>query len=97
MSLKIANLGRQIRDSREIFSALKDNVDQLMSKLQDGLMLFARDSRVVLVSAPVEGFWAGGAPNCWATRCKKFSTATPAGRSFARFFRTPAAFVAARI
>jgi len=56
VSLKIANLGRQIRDSREIFSALKDNVDQLMAKLQDGLMLFARDSRVVLVSAPVEGF-----------------------------------------
>lgn len=56
VSLKIANLGRQIRDSKEIFSALKDNVDQLMSKLQDGLMLFARDSRVVLVSAPVERF-----------------------------------------
>lgn len=56
VTLKIANLGRQMRDSREIFSALKDNVDQLMSKLQDGLMLFSRDSRVVLVSAPVERF-----------------------------------------
>jgi len=56
VTLKIANLGRQIRDSKEIFSALKDNVDQLMSNLQDGLMLFSRDSRVVLVSAPVEGF-----------------------------------------
>src|SRR5580658_5614075 len=56
VTLKIANLGRQMRDSREIFSALKDNVDQLMSKLQDGLMLFACDSRVVLVSAPVEAF-----------------------------------------
>jgi signal transduction histidine kinase len=56
VSLKIANLGRQIRDTKEIFSALKDNVDQLMSKLQDGLMLFTRDSRVVLVSAPVERF-----------------------------------------
>ena len=56
VTLKIASLGRQIRDSKEIFSALKDNVDQLMAKLQDGLMLFARDSRVVLVSAPVEGF-----------------------------------------
>jgi signal transduction histidine kinase len=56
VTLKIANLGRQMRDSREIFSALKDNVDQLMSKLQDGLMLFTRDSRVVLVSAPVEQF-----------------------------------------
>lgn len=56
VTLKIANLGRQIRDSKEIFSALKDNVDQLMSKLQDGLMLFSRDNRVVLVSAPVEAF-----------------------------------------
>src|SRR5579871_3696307 len=56
VTLKIANLGRQIKDSKEIFSALKDNVDQLMSKLQDGLMLFSRDSRVVLVSAPVESF-----------------------------------------
>jgi signal transduction histidine kinase len=56
VTLKIANLGRQIRDSKEIFSALKDNVDQLMSNLQDGLMLFTRDSRVVLVSAPVEQF-----------------------------------------
>ena len=56
VTLKIANLGRQIRDTKEIFSALKDNVDQLMSKLQDGLMLFTRDFRVVLVSAPVERF-----------------------------------------
>lgn len=56
VSLKIAHLGRQMRDAREIFSALKDNVDQLMGNLQDGLMLFTRDSRVVLVSASVEKF-----------------------------------------
>lgn len=56
VSLKIANLGRQMRDAREIFSALKDNVDQIMANLQDGLMLFTRDSRVVLVSASVERF-----------------------------------------
>jgi signal transduction histidine kinase len=56
VTLKIANLGRQMRDTKEIFSALKDNVDQLMAKLQDGLVLFARDSRIVLVSAPVERF-----------------------------------------
>ncbi|HEY6339808.1 MAG TPA: ATP-binding protein [Candidatus Sulfotelmatobacter sp.] len=56
VTLKIANLGRQVRDTKEIFSALKDNVDQLMAKLQDGLMLIARDLRVVLVSAPVERF-----------------------------------------
>ena len=56
VALKIAHLGRQMRDAREIFSALKDNVDQIMSNLQDGLMLFTRDARVVLVSASVESF-----------------------------------------
>jgi signal transduction histidine kinase len=53
---KIAHLGRQMRDAKEIFSALKDNVDQIMATLQDGLMLFTRESRVVLVSASVERF-----------------------------------------
>ncbi len=56
VTLKIAHLGRQMRDTREIFSALKDNVDQIMANLQDGLMLFTPDSRVVLVSASVERF-----------------------------------------
>src|SRR5215469_4629918 len=56
VTLKIANLGRQMRDAKEIFSALKDNVDQLMANLQDGLMLFTRDSHIVLVSASVERF-----------------------------------------
>ncbi len=56
VTLKIAHLGRQMRDAREIFSALKDNVDQIMANLQDGLMLFTRESNVVLVSASVERF-----------------------------------------
>jgi PAS domain S-box-containing protein len=56
VTLKIAHLGRQMKDAKEIFSALKDNVDQIMANLQDGLMLFTRDSRVVLVSASVEAF-----------------------------------------
>lgn len=56
ISLKIADLGRQVRDAKEIFSALKDNVDQIMANLQDGLMLFTRDAQVVLVSASVEQF-----------------------------------------
>jgi PAS domain S-box-containing protein len=56
VTLKIAHLGRQMRDAKEIFSALKDNVDQIMGNLQDGLMLFTRDAHVVLVSASVERF-----------------------------------------
>src|ERR1700692_322038 len=56
VSLKIAHLGRQIRDTNQIFSTLRDNVEQVMTKLQGGLMLFTRDSRVVLVSASAEKF-----------------------------------------
>src|SRR5437868_6234742 len=56
VTLKIAHLGRQMRDTKEIFSALKDNVDQIMANLQDGLMFFTGDWRVVLVSASVERF-----------------------------------------
>jgi signal transduction histidine kinase len=56
VSLKIAHLGRKIRDTNQIFTALKDNVEQVMANLQDGLMLFTPDSRVVLVSASAEQF-----------------------------------------
>lgn len=55
---KIERLGRQMRDVKEVFSALKENMDQIMGTLQDGLVLFTRDSRAVLVSASVERFLA---------------------------------------
>ena len=53
---KIDRLGREIRDAKEVFSALKENLDQIMGTLQDGLMLFTRDWRIVLVSASAERF-----------------------------------------
>jgi signal transduction histidine kinase len=56
VSTKIDRLGRQFRDVKEVFSALKENLDQIMATLQDGLMLFTRDWRVVLVSASAEQF-----------------------------------------
>ncbi len=56
VTTKIDRLGRQMRDVKEVFSALKENLDQIMANLQDGLMLFTRDLRVVLVSASAERF-----------------------------------------
>jgi len=56
VNTKIERLGRQIRDVKEVFSALKENLDQIMGTLQDGLVLFTRDTRVVLVSASAERF-----------------------------------------
>lgn len=53
---KIDRLGREMRDAKEIFSALKENLDQMMANLQDGVMLFTSDFRAVLVSASAERF-----------------------------------------
>jgi len=80
VTLKIAHLGRQMRDAKEIFSALKDNVDQIMANLQDGLMLFTRDSRVVLVSASVERFLGRPRQELLGHMAKEiFSAQTPLG------------------
>ncbi len=56
VTLKIAHIGQQIRDTNQIFSALKDNVEQVMATLQDGLIFFTQELRVVLVSASAERF-----------------------------------------
>ena len=56
VSTKIERLGQQMRDVKEVFSALKENLDQMMANLQDGVMLFTSDSNAVLVSASAERF-----------------------------------------
>jgi signal transduction histidine kinase len=56
VSHKIERLGRRMKDVQEVFSALKVNLDQILSNLQDGMMLFTRDARAVLVSRSVERF-----------------------------------------
>jgi PAS domain S-box-containing protein len=56
VNTKIDRLGRQIRDVKEVFTAMKENLDQLMESLQDGLILCTRDSRVVLVSSSAGRF-----------------------------------------
>lgn len=56
VTTKINRLGRQMQDVKEVFTALKGNLDQIMANLQDGLVLFTRDARAILVSAAVERF-----------------------------------------
>ena len=60
VSGKIDRLGQQMRDVKEVFSALKENLDQIMANLQDGLMLFTREEKAVLVSSSVEQFLRAG-------------------------------------
>jgi PAS domain S-box-containing protein len=56
VSTKISGIGKQLRDVREIFSTLRDNLDQVMTGLGEGLMLFNAEGRTVLVSPAVERF-----------------------------------------
>jgi signal transduction histidine kinase/HAMP domain-containing protein/type II secretory pathway pseudopilin PulG len=59
VSTKIVGIGKQLRDVREIFSTLRENLDQVMSGLENGLLLFNADGRAVLVSPLVEKFLGG--------------------------------------
>jgi len=59
VSTKIVGIGKQLRDVREIFSTLRENLDQVMSGLEDGLLLFNAEGRAVLVSPSVERFLGG--------------------------------------
>lgn len=61
VSTKIVGIGKQLRDVQEIFSTLRENLDQVMSGLEDGLLLFNVDGRAVLVSPSVEKFLGGKA------------------------------------
>ena len=56
VNTKIEVLGQQMRDVKEVFSALQENLDQIMTTLQDGVMLFTREERAVLVSSSIERF-----------------------------------------
>lgn len=82
VSTKIERLGRQMRDVKEVFSALKENLDQMMANLQDGVMLFTSDFRAVLVSASAERFI--GKPRGAMLGCRPaeiFSESSPLGRA----------------
>jgi signal transduction histidine kinase len=94
VSLKIASIGQQMRDAKEIFSALKDNVDQIMGNLQDGLLLFTRDSRIVLVSASVERFLGRPRQELLGRMAKEvFSRNSPLGIQVLEAFRVKSPIV----
>jgi PAS domain S-box-containing protein len=59
VSTKIVGIGKQLRDVREIFSTLRENLDQVMGGLEYGLLLFNGQGRAVLVSPSTERFLGG--------------------------------------
>ncbi len=57
---KIQQVGQQLRGVHEIFSSLRENMNSVMAGLEDGLLLFTRDARAVMISPAAEKFL--GAP-----------------------------------
>jgi PAS domain S-box-containing protein len=60
VSQKINQVGQQLRGVHEIFSTMRENMNSVMAGLEDGLLLFTRDARAVMVSPAAEKFL--GAP-----------------------------------
>ncbi len=56
VSNKIERIGQRMRNVEEVFSALKENLDQVLGNLQDGILLFTGDGRAVLISEAVHRF-----------------------------------------
>jgi signal transduction histidine kinase len=56
VSTKISKIGRELRDVREVFSTLRHNLDQIMSQLDDGLLLVNATGRIVLASPSASQF-----------------------------------------
>src|SRR5205807_9663854 len=52
VSRKISQVGQQLRGVHEIFSTMRENLNSVMAGLEDGLLLFTRDARGVVVSSP---------------------------------------------
>jgi PAS domain S-box-containing protein len=84
VSEKIVGIGKQLRDVREIFSTLRENLDQVMGGLEDGLLLFNAEGRAVLVSPSVEKFLGGRAAEL---RGRRVSEIFPAGHAIRNVLR----------
>src|SRR5262249_1806795 len=56
VSRRITAVGQQLRGVHEIFSTLRENMNSVMAGLEDGLLLFTRESRAVMISPAAEKF-----------------------------------------
>jgi len=56
VSSKIEQIGQRMRNVEEVYSALQENLDQILGNLQDGILLFTEDQRAVLVSDAARRF-----------------------------------------
>ena len=53
---KVSMLGQQLRGAHAEFSDLKTNVERLLEELEDAVLIFARDRRLIAAAGSVEKF-----------------------------------------
>jgi signal transduction histidine kinase len=81
LSSKLSLLGEQIRGEKAAFVALKENLDQLVANLADGLLLFDKQDRLVLATPAVSRFLEDmPETSAHMTAAEVFSADNPLGR-----------------
>jgi signal transduction histidine kinase len=89
VSTKIEMIGQRMRNVEEVFSALKENLDQILGNLQDGILLFTGDGRAVLVSEAARRFLQmNSAAILGRPAAEIFNPATVLGRVLGEAFAT---------
>jgi signal transduction histidine kinase len=87
VSSKIERIGQRMRNVEEVFSALKENLDQILGNLQDGILLFTGDGRAVLVSEAARRFLRVGEGSILGLHAREvFDRSTVLGRTLREAF-----------
>jgi signal transduction histidine kinase len=87
VSRKIERIGQRMRNVEEVFSALKENLDQILGNLQDGILLFTSDGRAVLVSEAARRFLHRDRDRILGLHAQEiFDRSTALGRGLAEAF-----------
>jgi len=82
VSTKIEKIGQRMRNVEEVYSALRENLDQILGNLQDGILLFTEDKRAVLVSEAARRFLGLDRDGILGRRAREiFPSATVLGRT----------------
>ncbi|MGA2851067.1 MAG: ATP-binding protein [Terracidiphilus sp.] len=89
VSNKIDIIGQRMRNVEEVFSALKENLDQILGNLQDGILLFTGDGRAVLVSEAARRFLSVENESILGLHAREiFDRATVLGRTLREAFES---------
>jgi signal transduction histidine kinase len=87
VSTKIEQIGQRMRNVEEVFSALKENLDQVLGNLQDGILLFTGDGRAVLVSEAAKRFLNVESDDILGLQAREiFDSSTVLGRTLREAF-----------